>query len=193
MYSQQHEDDLIGKLLDGVTGKLLDIGAWNPVTFSNSRLLIKRGWKAVLVEPSPGPVRDLAREYYRNENVQVVAAAVSLEATHLLSMDVTDDAVSTSDLQALTKWAEAGGYYGTILVPTVTISELQNQFGSFQFVSIDAEGTSVDLARAYIETGDRPKVMIVEHDNRLVELISFMQPEYRLELSNDTNAIFKLK
>jgi hypothetical protein len=42
-------------------GKALDIGAWSPTTFSNTRALYERGWELVLVEPSPGPFLLLMR------------------------------------------------------------------------------------------------------------------------------------
>jgi hypothetical protein len=39
----------------------LDIGAWHPTIFSNTRALIELGWRGVIVEPSPGPFINLMR------------------------------------------------------------------------------------------------------------------------------------
>src|ERR1022692_1173497 len=43
------------------TGTFLDIGAWHPTIFSNTRALIERGWSGVIIEPSPGPFINLMR------------------------------------------------------------------------------------------------------------------------------------
>ena len=58
-YSQAAEQPHILKAFEGrPPGRLLDIGAWNPFTFSHSRALIEMGWFGVLVEPSPGPASE---------------------------------------------------------------------------------------------------------------------------------------
>ena len=51
-YSQNGEQLIIEKYFGDFKGILLDIGANDGETLSNSRSLIKKGWQAVLVEPS---------------------------------------------------------------------------------------------------------------------------------------------
>jgi hypothetical protein len=58
-YSQYEEQTWILKAVGGLPSneaKFLDIGAWNPTTFSNTRALYELGWQGVLIEPAPGPV-----------------------------------------------------------------------------------------------------------------------------------------
>lgn len=188
-YSQYGEDVIVRGLLGDTTAKLLDVGAWDPIDKSNSRLLIEQGWMAVLVEPSPGPLRALVAEYESNPRVEVIGAVVA-EKPGLVWLNVTDDAVSSSDAAVQETWAEAGGYYGGMHVPAVTFPEIWNQFGGFDYVDIDAEGNSVNLACLYLRLGGRPKVFLVEHDNRVAELMACFQGYgYKLVHMNGTNAI----
>lgn len=64
-YSQFGEQaHILGALAEaGFTsvGRFLDIGCWDPITFSNTRALVELGWSGVLVEPAPGPMLELLR------------------------------------------------------------------------------------------------------------------------------------
>lgn len=190
-YSQYGEDQIVAHLLQEMKcGWLLEIGAWDPIEFSNSRLLIEAGWHAVLVEFSPGPLKRLAQEYNDCGHVDIIAAAVAIGDGKLVKCALTDDAVSTSSAATEKIWSEAGGYYGRAYVPTIKIEDILAQFGGFQFVSIDAEGYSVDLAKTYLGTGQLPDAMIVEHDNRLGELLSIATARgYSAVHVNGTNVV----
>ena len=155
--------------------RFLDIGAWNPKELSNTRALYERGWGGVCIEPSPGPVKDLVREYgtSADSRVQVVAAAVGVEPG-IVAMRMSDDALSGNENPA---WADKGGFYGWLHVPVITIQQVLNQFGTFQMVSIDTEGTSADLFRELLKTGMRPMCIVVEHDNRVVEIVTAAQEQ----------------
>ena len=63
MYSQYLEEQLILQAFETPSDApvFLDIGAWHPTIFSNTRALIERGWAGVIVEPSPGPFINLMR------------------------------------------------------------------------------------------------------------------------------------
>jgi len=192
-YSQYGEDRVVAELLGDATGRLLEIGAWDPKTFSNSRLLIERGWRAVLVEFSPAPVRALVSEYGSSESVQVLQAAISIgDHGALREFDLTDDGLSTRDPATLEKWRDRGGYFGKLWVPQISLERLLFQFGGdFAFVSVDTEGTSVDLAVHYlIDLQQLPRVMCVEHDGRAIELMAVAQTRgYRMVHANGTNII----
>lgn len=193
MYSQFDEDTTIVRLLGDTKGRVLDIGAWDPKTFSNSRLLIERGWPAVLVEFSPAPVRALVQEYGARDDVQILQAAMTLDGNGGFGrFDISDDGLSTNTEAIRTKWNEKGGYYGHLWVPQLTFERLFFQFGGgFEFVNIDTEGTSADLAVQLLTTyQQRPKVLCVEHDDRILELqIAAQTVGYRIAHANGTNLI----
>lgn len=195
-YSQNGEDDIIAACFPAdYKGNLLEVGAWEPKNLSNSRLLIERGWSAVLCEFSPVPVSKLIREYRHNPCVQVVASAVTAEPQHVEEYQITDDALSSNVPAQLAIWAASGGYYGDLWVPTVTIQSLLSQFfgqRSIHFASIDTEGSSVELAIALMRTDHRPPVICVEHNSRMVELMAVAQEyQYRCIHLNQENAILR--
>lgn len=199
-YSQTGEQAAILEALgyDGeptsCRGRFLDIGAWNPVALSNTRALWELGWSGVFIEPSPGPLRNLVKEYGNYpDRAMVIGGAVTVEG-NLISLEVTDDAVSAphGSLEHAT-WREKGGYYGTLHAPSICLAYLFARLGGdFDMVSIDTEGTSVDLFAEMIRIGPRPRCVVVEHNDRIVELNQFAQAAaYRQVLLNGNNAVFQ--
>ena len=192
-YSQYGEDLVALGVLGDTPGRLLEIGSWYPLQMSNSRLMIERGWEAVLVEFSPSAVHALVKEYGETPKVKIVQAAIVTADNGVLSRyRISDDALSTSCEESYEKWKEIGGFFGHMWVPNLTLEQLCLQFGAgFDFVSFDAEGTSVDLAMHFMRTfSSLPRVMCIEHDNRVVELTMVAQGfGYRVEHVNGTNII----
>ena len=167
-YSQNDEEKYILEWTPQ-TGNLLDIGAWWPTNLSNSRALIERGWSATLVEPSPGPMRVLLEEYGKNDKIKLLQAAVSTDG-ELVTFEVTDYPVSTSDHKVYSLWQTDPNtqYLGSLTVPSITIHALldRDRYGQFDFMDIDAEGQSVNIALDLLEfKGDiLPQCLCVEHD-----------------------------
>jgi len=184
--------------------RVLDIGAYHATDKSNSRALIEMGASAVLIEPSPGPLLGLVKEYGHVDrpsllnpsapiqhrfDVQIIGACVSLEAG-LVKLHVTDDAVSTSDEGNFEVWADKGGFYGTMLSPAITLEQISNQFGGFDFINIDAEGVSVGLFLRMMELQWEPHAICCEHDNRLAEILSAATARgYAATMANGTNVV----
>jgi FkbM family methyltransferase len=172
-YTQRDEEKYILEACARIEpGRFLDVGAWNAFDKSNTRALFESGWGGVCIEPSPGPLRGLVQEYGDSGRVKVVSAAVGVESGWY-PLQVTDDALSGN--QSAT-WHEKdaegkprGGFYGWLTVRVMTVAEITAQFGGFDMVSIDTEGTSVDIFRALLETEMYPACVVVEHDNRIVE------------------------
>ncbi len=71
MYSQGLEEKHIIEFFGTTKGTVLDIGANDGKTFSNSLRLIELGWDAVLVEPSPACNKKII-ELHGNNNVSKI-------------------------------------------------------------------------------------------------------------------------
>ena len=169
--------------------RFLDIGAWHPFQFSNTRALYEMGWGGVMIEPSPGPMLNLIDEYGNDERVTLVQAAVGLDAG-LISLHVSDDVVSTGSEAEYERWKGTAKFRGRITVPVLTLEEIANRWGGFSMYSIDAEGVSADLFLRMLKLGHFPSVAVVEHDNRTTELLAAASLEhYRTELVNSTNMV----
>jgi len=195
-YSQYGEDKLVEAIFSSdKIGKLLEIGAWHPTQMSNSRRLIEKGWSAVLVEFSPSAVRALVEEYGNHERVQILQAAVTTaDNGNLSQFAISDDAISSNSDAFVEKWSKssASGYIGKLWVPQLSLQRLFFQFGTgYDFVSIDTEGSSADLAIHLVrDSRQEPKVLCVEHDERVIELMTILQGfGYYIHHANGTNVI----
>ncbi|CAB4166563.1 fkbM_fam, methyltransferase, FkbM family [uncultured Caudovirales phage] len=166
MFSQNDEERYILQWTPP-QGRLLDIGAWWPTNLSNTRALIEKGWSGVLVEPSPGPMRVLLGEYGGNDKITLLQAAVTSHGKRI-TMQVTDYPVSTSDHKVYSIWQTdpLTQYLGPLVVPSLTIANVFEEFGRFDFIDIDAEGQSVELVTQLLESSEDllPQCFCVEHD-----------------------------
>jgi len=171
-FSQNDEERYILKWTPE-NGRLLDIGAWWPTNLSNTRALIEKGWSGVLVEPSPGPMRVLLGEYGGNDKITLLQAAVTAHGKRI-TMQVTDYPVSTSDHKVYSLWQTdpLTQYLGPLVVPSLTIASIFEEFGRFDFIDIDAEGQSVELANQLLEGSNDmlPQCFCVEHDGYAPQL-----------------------
>ena len=171
--------------------RFLDIGAWHPTIFSNTRALYELGWSGVLVEPSPGPVLSLLTEYHAEPRIQIVAGAVALPGwPRAVPITVTDDGTSSADEATVSKWRELVQYRGVLHVATVTLESISAQFGHFAFWNIDAEGMSAEIFKRMIELEYRPHCVCVEHDGRIEELLTVATAVgYKCTMTNGTNMV----
>jgi FkbM family methyltransferase len=220
-YSQFAEQDaILAAVGGGEPLNFLDIGCWDPITFSNTRALFELGWSGVMIEPSPGPFVELLRtctvcttgcderehepygerkqrqckvcggvRYGFQTRVKLLLAAVGVNPG-MVSMSATDDALSTSDKKSRVTWDKDGGFYGDFLVPVITLEQIANQFGGFQFVNLDVEGQSTDLLLEMLRLGWQTKCICVETDGRDQEIISAATPlHYHVTYGNGTNLV----
>lgn len=192
-YSQNEEEKHILHALAGVQaehGRFLDIGAWHATALSNTRALFERGWSGVMVEPSPEPFLGLLREYGQEDRIQLLCGAVG-PARSITRFHASADALTTSCEANFEKWKATGGFYGSFYSPVITLADLFGQFGEFDFVSIDAEGTSVDLFHEMLATEMRPACICVEHDSRSEEcMAAAVVKGYQPIFSSPENLVF---
>jgi FkbM family methyltransferase len=141
-YSQGDEERAILEFFgNSPDGMFLDIGAWNGVTFSNTRRLVEMGWGGVLVEPSANAFRDLLWSCKEHPRVTCVCVAVTLYGGWVEFWQ-TDDALSTTDLEHRDKWVRGFNVdFRPSILFAVTPAQLLNRFpGPYDFLKIDVEG-----------------------------------------------------
>ncbi len=190
-HSQAGEQPAILAAFEGreSPGRFIDIGAYHPTCFSNTRALYELGWSGVMIEPSPGPILALLEAYGADERITLIQAAMA-KLPGLVSLHVSDDAVSTSSDLEFERWKDAAKFRGSIMVPAITWGDIALQFGGFDFVSVDAEGSSAELFLEMLELKLYPTCVCVEFDGRLQEVLAAATArEYRAVLVNGTNAL----
>lgn len=166
-YAQNGEDLIIADYFKSIcmpSGLLLDIGANDGVTFSNSHLLIENGWAATLVEPSLA-FNKLEELYNEDDYTGIVLNNVAISSgygTHSW-YEVEDSLLSTCEKYLADRW---GRKYETKSVKTVPYAAIADHY---DFITIDAEGNDwlilqqIDLTHTHC--------LCIEHSNQF-ELIT---------------------
>lgn len=168
-FSQGKEEEILlreVKRLGLDAGRILDVGAYDGVKFSNSRRLILDGWSAVLVEPSKSVYPRLEGLYAGDERVRVTNVlldpAGTVEGRLVPFWDASGDGTSTTELANRDKWAKADSKFFPSEAFAVSWEGFLKTFpGPYDIVSIDTEGTSSTLLEVMpLE----PAIVVVEHD-----------------------------
>ena len=175
MYSQSEEErHILGAV--GEPASFLDIGANDGRFASNTLALVERGWAGVLVEASYHAFGNLLKHHGENQKLRLVQAAVGVD--HRLVPFWEAGLLSTTEPQNFMNWRGQVQYSEPYLLPQVTVGDLIDAFpsildgGRLQVVSIDTEGTSVEIFRNWPWDRSKPKVIVLEYDRALEWLIA---------------------
>ncbi len=144
MYSQNDEERTILKHFEGKPdGTFLDIGAFHPTKFSNTRALWERGFKGVYVEPSPSLHQAFLDAIDGDPKMQLIPDCIGDKAGEVEFFDSGDWAVSTTDPTWVEKWKNSGATFTPIKVRMITVPMLleRSVHKTFDFISLDTENT----------------------------------------------------
>ena len=193
-YSQYDEQEHILRIFAGQpAGRFLDVGAYNPFEFSNTRALYELGWSGVMVEPAPGPMSSLVKEYGNDPRITLIQGLARMPGgADLKRMRVTDDCVSTTEEREYERWRRQAQFLGSVLIPTFPLIDVILALGPFEFVNLDTEGTSADLFQHALEHLKWcPRCWCVEFDNRKHDIeLAAANAGYSAVYSNETNIVF---
>ena len=131
-YSQNDEEKYILDYFKGFTGTLIDIGANDGKTFSNSKALIDLGWSAILYEPSPSAYLACKQLHVNNKKVKIINKAITDSYGDMTFYDSSDTLLSS-----LKKELSERSPSKEIKVKCVPYSEIKSPA---DFITIDAEG-----------------------------------------------------
>lgn len=172
-YAQRHEDDYLKGALPAF-GRFLDIGAYDGKTFSNIRLLAEEGWEGVCIEPAAHAFAAMVAD--PPPNTALVNALVGRHRG-LTQFHYSRDALSTTVAKHAHKWASIAAYVPTFSV-TVTLGDVLETFpGPFDLISVDCEGTTLQIVEDLLPHLDELKVkaLIYEHENAFVKVAGFTE------------------
>jgi FkbM family methyltransferase len=149
----------------------LDIGAFDGIGFSNTRLLFERGWRGVCVEPVLKNYKKLESLYQNTNVITIRAAAADYEGEITLNVATIPWAeewgsdVSSPTDDVLERWPEY--IWEKETVPVITVSKILelNDMTHADFVSIDVEGHEMAVLRGFDLQKFRPHLIVVEYSN----------------------------
>lgn len=199
MFSQNQEEQWITDYFGSYVGALLDLGANDGITLSNSRAAILRGWWGTLVEPSPKAFARLSALYPPHGKVEVHNVAISANngqmklyesGTHLNAGDV--GILSTLVQHERDKWAPTT-HFTPAWVEGITFHELlrRSRFAEFDLVSIDIEGMDQQALVQMDLTAMDVRMLIIEN-NVDIEWVTAYCAEHGLRpyATNQENTAF---
>lgn len=188
MYSQNNEERIILSYFEGSKGRLLELGAYDGKTFSNTLALLERGWSGVLVEASPSTFVKL-QDNVGHLSVDLVNACVVPDSPDLVTFYDNVQATATINQANVAKW-QAKTPFKPIHVMTTSVDRIIKRFGiNFDMVNIDVEGGSVDLFNILVPRMPDVSMWVVEHDDRINECNELMKG-WKIALQNAENIIY---
>lgn len=165
----------------GIThGTFVDIGAFDGVTFSNTKIFEDAGWDGLCIEPQSDNFEALKR----NRKCKCVRAAASDKhgtGTLTFCTEESDQwhgrAVCT--LGTIDPWRTEGHTVAreeTKLVPVAEIlADALPDATSVELLSLDTDGHDLQILRAWPWGRFKPLAIVVEYNKDRVELIEHME------------------
>ncbi len=164
-YSQEGEDMILRKIFEEQrTGFYVDIGAHHPKRFSNTYYFYKQGWSGINVDATPGSMTLFKKIRHRDINIE---AAVAKEIKELTFFMFNEPALNTCDKKtALSRENEKYHIVDEIIIETKTLSEILKENlpegQRINFLSVDAEGTDLEVLQSNDWQIYRPEYVLVE-------------------------------
>lgn len=173
MYSQNFEDEIIAEYFGSYNGTLIDIGANDGTTLSNSLMFIDKGWKAHLFEPDKQSFSKLENLHRNNGDVLCWNIGIAdfdgekefYESGSLLSSN-DHSLLSTLHLDEKNRWGDSVSFTTTKIKckkwSTWCKLALVVDSTKFDYISIDAEGEDWSILQQIDLTRFETKVVCVE-------------------------------
>ena len=200
MYSQNFEEAIVKKYFVNETGTLLDIGANDGKTLSNSLALIEAGWNAVLIEPCEHPYEKLCDLHTGNEKVYCYNIALDTEDGEK-EINSMGDHLGTGDTDLLStlkkpieKWAAIEFHPEKVICRTLESFLKFCPIKKFDFITIDAEELDYDILIQMDLQQLGCRCVCIEHNgNSIGKFILYAQKFKMKEIyRNAENIIFVL-
>jgi FkbM family methyltransferase len=141
-------------------GCFIDVGANDPVKYSQTWQLEQNGWSGILVEPVPEMVELLRQQRPRSQVAPVACGAAEQVGTATFHVALNNQ---FSSLEG--QHVDFNPAYGkSISVQVWTLDQViqEHQPGNIHFVSIDVEGMQLDVLRGFDLARHQPDLMLVE-------------------------------
>lgn len=173
-FSKAGEDIQLFKLFNKLQGKYLDVGCFEPITFSNTYFFYLKGWSGYVIDPNP----DLAFKFPKiRPKDKFINRGISGEAGILkyYMLPPKLSSMNTFDYGFLEKNNLVTHIEREIEVPLSTLEELVEEYNlnrSIDFIDVDVEGLDLEVLKSNNWEKFRPAVVMVETDLTLAEDMS---------------------
>lgn len=162
-YAQNREDVVLARgFSDDYKGFYVDVGAWDPVAESVTKLFYDRGWRGLNIEPSPDRLAAFVEDRPEDVNLGLGVADRQGEATFF---EIADTGWSTFVEELAHKYADEGAQVTPMTVELTTLAALcEEHVGDrvIDFLKVDVEGEELAVLTGADFTRFRPRIVVVE-------------------------------
>jgi len=167
--SQAEETTLLRKLAKDFECQkwILDVGANDGVTISNSLPFVELGWRAILIEPAPAVFKKLVANCGSRDNVtclQIACCDKSGEADLYFGLDGEDGFMSTL-CRSDNEWFSSARSSKSVNVKTDTITNILKRYQAPNrpgILLVDCEGMDYEVLLGLDFGQFRPTVIVTE-------------------------------
>lgn len=155
--------------------KLLDIGAYDGITFSNTYALMQQGWEGVFVEAAPNIFAACQRNLEGLKATMCLATVVLDPVQGMIDFYDNDAATASVSVEHVNKWKHETPFRKITVMP-VHYKAILSTFGTvYDFVSVDVEGQSADLFLRMFSLMPDVDCWVVEKDEKRNQIIEIAQ------------------
>lgn len=193
-YSQRGEDVVIDRFLSyKKKGFYIDVGANDPIRFSNTNRFYKRGWRGINIEPDIVCYERVKSARPRDINLNL---GIGTSEEWLTFFKFFPDTLSTFSEIASKKYIQRGfKLVDKVEIRVVKLSEIINTYckkTTIDFLSIDTEGYDLVVLQSNDWKRFRPKLICVEVDQENIGITDYLlKIGYSEVFNNGLNKIFK--
>lgn len=171
-FSQKGEDLVIDKILGyKPKGFYVDVGAHHPSKLSNTKRFYLKGWCGINIEPNPSMFKYFLVHRKRDINLNIGISNIN---NYIKLYAFKESAMSTFSKTNLKKYQLLGYKLNkTYKIPVNKLSRIltKHKVRNIDFLSIDTEGSEMNVLRSNDWKRFRPKVICIEteeHDTLLI-------------------------
>lgn len=193
-YGQEGEDLILKEYFNGVEiGFFVDIGAYNPILFSNTYLFYLKGWRGINIDARPGSMLDFDKIRPGDKNLEVAIGKEEKILTYFMfdepalngfSKEVSLDRNSNTPFRIV----------NTVDLPVKRLETLLNEHlpagQGITFMSVDVEGLDLEVLESNNWEKYKPEMMLVE-TSVTFEGIAFESPIHNFLVSKGYHFVAK--
>lgn len=195
-FSQNNEEEIILKYFNDFQNiSILDIGANDGETFSNSRQAILKEANAILIEPAQFAFSKLAKLYKNNQKVECLNIAIGKQDGEFDFFETDDNNLASSLIESeVKKWESIQINSSKKKVKCLTIQSLLELTKStkFDLILIDAEGMDFEILQQIDLNSLGCRMICIEYNSKNIDkFFNYIHlQEFDLVLRNAENLIF---
>jgi len=203
-YTQNNEENLVLEYFKNRHSSamcVLDCGANDGRTFSNSLRVIELGWQGALIEPSPKAFALLKETHKSNPLARCYPFAITKEdgvfelqeSASILNQGDTS-LVSSFKNEETEKWRNSGTQFTPVKIAGMTFDSFVKTFfyDTFNLISIDVEGLDYEVLSQIDLNKFGCEMLIVEFNGKDEQMFTDYVTQFGMKLlsKNPENLIF---